>query len=335
MNDNNLASVAKSLVASGKGLLAADESTGTIKKRFEAVGLVSSPELNRKYREMLLSTPGIEEFISGVIMFDETVRQETGGTPFPKYLEGKGIIPGIKVDEGREPFDGEEVAKGLEGLKTRLPEYKKMGLAFTKWRAPVAITEVYPSTEMLEESARRMAEYAYLSQENGFVPIVEPEVLIDGNHTTTRCEEVTVATLKTLFSALEKRGVALEKALLKTNMVLPGKDSGVKADSLEVAEATLRALKAVVPATLPGIVFLSGGQTPSEATVNLNEINKRKGDVPWELSFSFARALQEEALNIWQGEDANINKAQGAFQKRARLVSLARKGEYSPEMENE
>ena len=335
MNDKDLALVAKSLVSPGKGLLAADESTGTIKKRFEAVGLTSSPELNRKYREMLLATPGIEEFISGVILFDETTRQETGGMSFSKYLEGRGITPGIKVDEGREPFNGEEVAKGLEGLDKRLPEYKEMGLSFTKWRAPIAITEVYPSAEMLEENARRMAEYAYISQENGFVPIVEPEVLITGNHTTARCEEVSVATLKALFSALDKRGVILEKALLKTNMVLPGKDNGVKASPLEVAEATLRALKTIVPPTLPGIVFLSGGQSPSEATANLDEINKRKEDAPWELSFSFARALQEEALNIWKGEDANISKAQAAFQKRARLVSLARKGEYSPSLENE
>ena len=335
MNNEDLALMAKGLVEPGKGLLAADESTGTIEKRFAKLGLVSTPELNRKYREMLFTSPRIEEFLSGVIMFDETVKQKTNDVPFPQYLESRSIIPGIKVDEGKENFNGEDVTKGLEGLGERLKEYKKIGLKFTKWRAVIAITEVYPSKEVINENAKRMAEYAFSSQENGLVPIFEPEVLMAGNHTTSRCEEVTTFTLKTLFSHLAQKGVVLEQALLKVNMVLPGKDSGVKAAPLEVAETTLRVLKNSVPETLPGVVFLSGGQSPQEATQNLNEINKRKGDVPWQLSFSFSRALQEETLNIWRGEDGNISESQAVFVKRARLVSLARKGEYSPELENE
>lgn len=334
MNNEDLALIAHGLVEPRKGLLAADESTGTIEKRFTKIGLKSTPELNRKYREVLFTSPRIEEFLSGVIMFDETVRQNTDSLPFPQYLEGRRIIPGIKVDEGREDFNGEDVTRGLEGLGERLKEYKKMGLKFTKWRAAIAITEVYPSKEAIEENAKRMAEFAFISQENGFVPIFEPEVLMDGNHTTARCEEVTTLTLKTLFSHLANKGVILEKALLKVNMILPGKDSGVKAAPLEAAEATLRTLKNSVPENLPGVIFLSGGQSPQEATQNLNEINKRRGDAPWQLSFSFSRALQEETLNVWKGEDANISKAQETFVKRARLVSLARKGEYSPEMEN-
>lgn len=328
MDKDLLASVASRLLAPAKGLLAADESTGTITKRFEAVGLTSTPELNRKYRQMLIGTPGIEEFLSGVIMFDETVRQKSDeGDAFPEYLAKRGIVPGIKVDEGREPFgEKEEVAKGVEGLPRRLPEYKGMGLSFTKWRAPIAIKEAYPSEEMIVENARRMAEYAFLSQKEGFVPIVEPEVLIDGNHTTTRCAEITVQVLKALFAELANKGVEISGTILKSNMVLPGRESGVKALPLEVANATLRALKASVPPELPGIVFLSGGQSPDEATANLNEINKLKGDAPWELSFSFARALQEEPLEVWKGKDENVKAAQEAFAKRARLVSLARQG---------
>ena len=328
MDNNLLGSIASRLLAPSKGLLAADESTGTITKRFEGVGLASTPELNRKYRQMLFSSPGIEEFLSGVIMFDETVRQKTDeGVSFPEYLSGRGIIPGIKVDEGREPFgEKEEVAKGLEGLPSRLQEYKSLGLSFTKWRAPIAIKEAYPSEEMISENVKRMAEFASISQTAGFVPIVEPEVLIDGNHTTTRCAEITVQVLKALFAELKEKGVDIAGTILKTNMVLPGRASGVKALPLEVANATLRALKASLPSELPGVVFLSGGQSPEEATQNLNEINKLKGDAPWELSFSFARALQEEPLELWRGKDENVEAAQEAFVKRARSVSLARQG---------
>lgn len=328
MDKNLLTGIASKLVAKSKGLLAADESTGTIKKRFEAVGLTSNPELNRKYRQMLITSPGIEAFLSGVIMFDETVRQKTDeGVSFPEYLAKRGILPGIKVDEGREPFgENEEVTKGLEGLPGRLPEYKSMGLAFTKWRAPIAINGVYPSEGMIEENARRIADFAFVSQKEGFVPIVEPEVLIEGNHTISRCEEITAQVLKVLFGELIKKGVLLLGTILKTNMVLPGRGSGVKALPLEVANATLRALTASVPAELPGVVFLSGGQTPDEAMANLNEINKLKGKAPWELSFSFARALQEEPLELWKGEEESVKAAQAVFEKRVRLVSLARQG---------
>ena len=335
MNEE-LKKIAQTLVGSKKGLLAADESTGTIKKRFEAVGLVPSPELNRKYRQMLFATQGIEEFISGIIMFDETVRQKTDeGIDFIEYLTKKGILPGIKVDEGREPLnDMEEVTKGLEGLDVRLKEYKGLGLTFTKWRAPFIINDIYPSDAALEENSKRMVEYARISQENGLVPIVEPEVLLDGNHTTTRCGEITKKVLTQLFEKLKQSGIAPDGLLLKTNMVLPGKDSSVKAAPLEVAQATLAAIKEV-PAEIPGIVFLSGGQSPQEATANLNEINKLKGEVPWQLSFSFARALQGEPLDVWRGEDGNVKMAQDAFYKRAKLVSLARQGLFGPEMENE
>jgi fructose-bisphosphate aldolase class I len=283
---------------------------------------------------MLMTTEGVEKFLSGVIMFDETVRQETDdGLGFTYYLEKKGITPGIKVDEGREPFGEEEVAKGLSGLAERLKQYNQLGLKFTKWRAPIKITEVFPSREMIVENSRRMAEFAEISQQEGFVPIVEPEVTIDGNHTTARCEEVTVLVLKTLFGEILNREISLGGLLLKTNMVLPGKDSGISADPLEVAEATLRVLKASVPPGLPGIVFLSGGQSPQEATVNLNEINVRKGNAPWQLSFSFARALQVEALEVWQGKESNVKMAQEAFYRRAKNVSFARQGKYQPSME--
>jgi fructose-bisphosphate aldolase class I len=323
-----LEGLAQNLVAPPKGLLAADESTGTITKRFAAVGLTSTPELNRKYRQLFFTAPEVEQYLSGVIMFDETVRQKTdAGVAFPEYLSKRGITPGIKVDEGREPLgEKEEVTKGLAGLPGRLPGYKKLGLFFTKWRAPIIINGAYPSVGAVGENAKRMAEFAAISQENGFVPIVEPEVLIAGNHTTARCEEVTLQVLQTLFAELAQKEVELKGVILKTNMVLPGRESGVRAQPLEVANATLRALRGSVPAAVPGVVFLSGGQSPDEATQNLNAINKLKGDAPWELSFSFARALQEEALGAWQGRDENVGVAQAKFVHRARLVSLARQG---------
>jgi fructose-bisphosphate aldolase class I len=330
MNSLNLGKIARTLVAPGKGLLAADESTGTISKRFLAAGLTSNPELNRKYRQMLFTTAGIEAFLSGVIMFDETVHQATDeGESLPSYLAERGIIPGIKVDEGKEPAPAspkEMLTKGLGGLPARLEEYKKLGLSFTKWRAVVLINDIYPSGEVLKGNSRRLAEFARLSQEKGFVPVVEPEVLMDGPHTTTRCEEVTGLTLKTVFSELVKAKVDLGAILLKTNMVLPGKDSGVKAEPIEVANATLRALLASVPKEVPGIVFLSGGQSAEEATANLNEINKLNGNMPWELSFSYGRALQNEALEVWRGQEGNNKVAQEAFYNRASLVSRAREG---------
>src|SRR4030042_919958 len=264
MDKGLLESVASQLVAPTKGLLAADESTGTITKRFETVGLTSTPELNRKYRQMLFTTAGIEEFSSGIILFDETAWQKTDdGVSFPEYLIKRGIAPGIKVDEGREALNvTEELAKGLEGLADRLKKYAAAGFKFTKWRAPFVINDIYPSKEAVSQNVQRMTEYAKVSQEEGLVPIVEPEVLLEGNHTTTRCGEVTVDILTALFTALKEKQVNLKGLLLKTNMVLPGKDSGVKAAPLEVAQATLRTVLKSVPQEVPGIVFLSGGPSP-------------------------------------------------------------------------
>ncbi len=314
----------KKLLAPGKGLLAADESTKTITKRFGAIGLASTPELNKKYREMLFTTIGFENYISGVILYDESVRQN-----LHKILEGEGITPGIKVDEGLEPFNGtdEKITKGLEGLSDRLKEYSGMGLKFTKWRAAIAISSIFPTDAFLEEDLNRMAEFAKISQESDFVPIVEPEVLLDGNHTTARCEEVETKVLKLLFDKLKIGGVDLTKTILKASMVLPGKDSGVVAEPLEVANATLRTLRNSVSGEIPGIVFLSGGQTPDEATNNLNEIIKRKGDAPWELSFSYSRAIQEEPMKEWSGKDENVGKAQEIFLERLKKVGAARKGD--------
>lgn len=316
------------LLASGKGILAADESTKTITKRFAAIGLQSTPELNRKYREMLLTAPEIENYLGGVIFFDETTRQNTQGKSFPKYLVERGIVPGIKVDEGLEPFNGgeEQITKGLETLDSRLKEYSEMGLKFTKWRAAISISDLYPSDAFLDEDMERLAKFAEISQANGFVPVVEPEVLLDGNHTTTRCGEIESKVLKILFEKVAAKNVDLTNLILKTSMVLPGKDSGVKAEPMEVANATLRVLKESVPSEVAGIVFLSGGQTPDEATNNLNEIIKLKGDSPWEISFSFARALQEEAMIAWMGKDDNVPVAQKVFIERLKKVSLARNG---------
>jgi fructose-bisphosphate aldolase class I len=317
------------LLSPGKGILAADESTHTIEKRFAPLGIESTPEMHRKYREMLLTTAGAENFLSGVIFFDETVRQKIGEKSFPEFISERGIVPGIKVDEGLVPFNGteEKVTKGVETLDTRLKEYKPMGLKFTKWRAAILISDIFPTDVFLEEDMERMALFAFISQQNDFVPIVEPEVLLDGNHTTTRCSEIEVKVLLTLFEKLREKGVDLTSLLLKTSMVLPGKDSGVKAAPLEVAGATLSALKKSVPPDVPGIVFLSGGQSPDGATANLNEIVKSKSDAPWEISFSFARALQEEAISAWGGKDENVVAAQEVFIGRLAKVSKARKGE--------
>jgi fructose-bisphosphate aldolase class I len=314
----------KKLLADGKGILAADESTHTIEKRFAALGLASTPELNKKYREMLFTTPGIEAYLGGVILFDESVKQN-----LQKTLEEKEIIPGIKVDEGLEPFNGgeEQITKGLTGLDVRLKEYLAAGLKFTKWRAAIKISDIFPSDAFLEEDLNRMTKFAKISQAAGLVPIVEPEVLLDGNHTTTRCAEISVSVWRILFEKLKAAGVDIKNLVLKTNMVLPGKDSGVKGEPLEVAEATLRSLKESVPPEVGGIVFLSGGQTPDEATNNLNEIVKRNGEAPWPLSFSFSRALQEEAMKVWLGKDENIESAQEVFLGRLMKVSKARKGE--------
>ncbi|KKS96275.1 MAG: Fructose-bisphosphate aldolase [Microgenomates group bacterium GW2011_GWC1_43_13] len=314
----------KKLFAPGKGILAADESTHTIEKRFATLGLTSTPELNKKYREMLFNTSGIENYLGGVILFDESVRQN-----LHNILQEKDIVPGIKVDGGLESFNGseEQITKGLDGLDTRLKEYSVLGLKFTKWRAAVRISDIFPTDAFLEEDLNRMAQFAKISQITGFTPIVEPEVQLDGNHTTTRCAEVSVKVCRILFEKLNIAGIDLKNLILKTNMVLPGKDSGVKAAPLEVAEVTLRSLKQSVPPEVGGIVFLSGGQTPDEATNNLNEIVKRRGDCPWPLSFSFSRALQEETMRQWSGKDENIEYAQNTFLDRLIKVSKARKGE--------
>jgi len=317
---------AQKLVASPKGILAADESTKTIIKRFESVGLISTPELNKKYREMLFTTAGLEEYISGVILYDESIRQGLG-----KILEEKGIIVGIKVDGGLEPFGegGEEITKGLDGLEQRLKEYLGMGAKFTKWRGVFKITDTCPTEAFIEENLNRMVRFAKISQSMDLVPIVEPEVLLDGNHTTAKCEEVETIVLKLLFGKLIAESINLSSLILKTSMVLPGKDSGVKAVPLEVAKATVRTLKNSVPSEIAGVVFLSGGQSADEATNNLNEIEKNLGGLTFPVSFSFARALQEEALGVWKGLDENIKAAQSVFINRARLVSQARKGELT------
>lgn len=319
---------AQKLIAFGKGILAADESTHTIDERFSAVGVESTPETHRKYREMLLTTPGIENFLGGVIFFDETVRQKIEDKTFPEYLTERGVIPGIKVDEGLESFNRteEKITRGIETLDDRLKEYGQMGLKFTKWRAAISISDIFPSDPFLAENMERMARFAEISQQNNFVPIIEPEILLKGTHTTTRCDEIETKVLQVLFEKLKSKKVDLGSLLLKTSMVLPGKDSGVKAEPLEVAHATLRALKKSVPPEIAGVVFLSGGQTPAEAMNNLNEIIKLKGDAPWEISFSFARALQEEAMREWAGKDENIPAAQEIFIRRLEGVSKARNG---------
>jgi len=316
------------LLAEGHGILAADESSKTIDKRFAALGVESTSETHRRYREMLLTTPGIGNYLGGVIFFDETVRQKIGEKTFPEYLTGQGIVPGIKVDEGLEPFNGteEKITKGIESLDNRLKGYKEMDLKFTKWRAVIQISDIFPTDAFLDENMERLAEFAEISQKNDFVPIVEPEILLTGNHTTTRCDEIETKVLQVLFAKLKSKNIDLTNLLLKTSMVLPGKDSGVKAEPLEVAHATLRALGKSVPPEVAGVVFLSGGQTPDEATNNLNEIVKLKEDAPWKISFSFARALQEEAMSEWGGKDENKLSAQEVFIKRLEKVSNARNG---------
>ena len=336
MNRQELESVAQRLVAKGKGILAADESFGTIKKRFDAVHLESTEETRRSYREMLFTTPGSEEFISGVILFDETIRQKTAdGTPFPDLLSRKGILPGIKVDQGTTDlafFPGEKITEGLDGLRGRLVEYRGLGARFTKWRAVITIADHLPTRTCIRANAEALARFAALSQEAGLVPIVEPEVLMDGSHDIQRCEEVTGATLKSVFSELSEHRLILEGMLLKPNMVLPGKKSPRQATVAEVAEATVRCLRRSVPSSVPGIVFLSGGQSPEQATRHLNAMNAL-GNLPWELSFSYGRALQDPTLKAWKGEAGNVSIAQQRFYHRAKCNGAARFGKYSEEME--
>lgn len=323
---NDLIKIAQQLVTSEKGILAADESFPTIEKRFKSIGVESTEENRRAYRELLFTTPGIEKYLSGVILFDESIRHKTKvGVLFSKVLVDKGIIPGIKVDQGKEKVKGEFITKGIEGLASRLKEYYKLGARFTKWRAVYEISDSTPSNAAINKNAELMAEFALISQKSGLVPIVEPEVLMDGSHGIEKCAEVTKKVLSSIFSELEKKEVILEQILLKPNMVVPGKGSEEKMEPEKVAVETINTLSRVLPEELPGVVFLSGGQTPDEATTNLSAINKKE-KCPWELSFSFGRALQKEALEAWKGKDENAKMAQELFLKRAKLVSLARQG---------
>lgn len=335
---SELQSTARALVAEQKGILAADESFPTIEKRFKSIDIPSTEENRRAYRDMLFTTPRLEDFISGVILFDETIRQSSrAGTPFSEVLQAKGIIPGIKVDKGAKDlafFPGETVTEGLDGLRGRLAEYAELGARFTKWRAVIAIGAEIPTDFCIVANAHALARYAALSQEGGLVPIVEPEVLMDGDHTIERCYDATAKMLTALFDQLARHRVALEGTLLKTNMVLSGKDAPQRAGVEEVAEQTVRCLRATVPREIPGIVFLSGGQSDEEATAHLSAMNRlEKG--PWELSFSYGRALQAPALKAWKGSEANVEAGQKALYHRARLNGAARSGAYSPEMENE
>ncbi|HEX6977247.1 MAG TPA: class I fructose-bisphosphate aldolase [Patescibacteria group bacterium] len=315
-----LEKTAHDLVAPGKGILAADESFPTIEKRFKAINIESTEQTRRAYRELLFSTPGIEEYISGIIQFDETLKQ--------KVLTNSNVISGIKVDEGLADFPnypGDKVTKGIESLQARLKEYSALGAKFTKWRAAFTISEVNPSIQAVEENARLLAEFASLSQSEGLVPIVEPEVLMDGVHSMDKCYETTRSILKIVFLKLSQKGVDFKAMLLKPNMILPGKDNPNKPDPEEVAQKTLEVLKDTVPQDVPGIVFLSGGQTEEEATDNLRQLNK-VGNAPWQLSFSYGRALQNSALKIWAGKSENVKAAQEAFLARAKMNSLARYG---------
>jgi len=332
----NAGSVARALVTPGKGILAADESLPTIAKRFQTIRVESTEESRRSYRALLCAAPGLGEFISGVILFDETIRQKADdGTPLVEVLKGQGIIPGIKVDRGAKAlagFAGEKVTEGLDGLRERFREYREFGAQFTKWRAVIAIGNDIPTMACLRANAYGLARFAALSQEAGLVPVVEPEVLMDGAHTIERCEEVTATALEVVFGALFEHRVRLEEMVLKPNMVVSGKECARKTGPGEVAEATLRCFRRVVPAALPGVVFLSGGQTEVEATRNLNALNQHKG-MPWELSFSFGRALQAAALKAWAGRAKNAAAAQRALLHRARCNHQARLGRYTEDME--
>jgi len=331
-----LNAVALKMTGNHKGILAADESDGTIKKRFDSIGVESTEENRRDYRELLFRTEGAEEFISGVILFDETLRQKTSdGTPFPKYLADKGIVPGIKVDKGAKDlamFPGEKVTEGLDGLRGRMKEYYNLGARFAKWRAVINIGEGIPTDYCLQANAHALARYAAICQEANIVPIVEPEVIMDGSHSIEECEKVTGHTLTLVFNELAAHRVQLEGIVLKPNMVISGTEAPNRAGPKEVAEATLRCLKAHVPEEVPGIAFLSGGQTAEEATEHLSIMNGM-GKLPWELSFSYGRALQAPTLEAWRGKEENFAAGQAAFGKRAKLNSLAHQGKYDAAME--
>jgi fructose-bisphosphate aldolase, class I len=338
MANDELHRTARALVAPGKGILAADESDGTIKKRFDTIDVESTEENRRSYRDLLFTTPGMEEHISGVILFDETIRQSSAdGTPFPKLLEHKGVIPGIKVDKGAKPLalaEGETVTEGLDGLRDRLAEYRELGARFAKWRATYSIGAELPSEYCVWVNAHALARYAALCQEAGLVPIVEPEVLQDGTHSIEESAKATGRVLLAVYQELHDQRVELRGTLLKPNMVLSGYSASSRAGADEVADATLETLYKHVPASVPGIVFLSGGQSDEDASAHLNAMNAR-GPHPWELSFSYGRALQAPALKAWRGEEGSVQAGQEAFAHRAKMNGLARSGEYAPELEKE
>jgi fructose-bisphosphate aldolase class I len=338
MNRNELEQIARAMVAKGKGILAADESGGTIKKRFDTIKLESTEEARRTYRELLFTAAGMHNHISGVILYDETIRQKTkDGVPFAQHLTKLGVVPGIKVDAGAKPlanFPGETITEGLDGLRERLADYHKLGARFAKWRAVIDIAAGIPTEFAIDANAHALARYAALCQEANIVPIVEPEVLMDGDHTIERCEEVTSNTLSSVFRQLHEHRILLEGMILKPNMIISGKKAPKRANAQEVAEATVRVLKRYVPGAVPGIAFLSGGQTAAEATEHLNLMNKL-GPFPWELTFSYGRALQDEALKAWGGKPENFAAGQKAFFRRAKLNGLARTGEYSARHEQD
>ena len=340
MNPHALMETAGALVAGDKGLLAMDESTPTCDKRFAAVGIPQTEEARRAYRELIVTTPGLGESISGVILYDETIRQQKeDGTPFLQVIADAGIIPGIKVDTGAKDMaghPGEKITEGLDGLRERLQEYSEMGARFAKWRAVITLGDGIPSRACVEANAQALARYGALCQEAGIVPVIEPEVLMAGDHTLDRCREVTQEVLRTVFSQLETQGVMLEGMLLKPNMVLSGLSCPDQETVEAVADATLTCLLRTVPAAVPGITFLSGGQSPELASARLNAMNLRfQGRPPWAVAFSFARAIQQPALEIWRGEAANVPAAQKALRHRAECNRAARRGEYTAAMDRE
>lgn len=336
MSWDQLHETARAIVEGGKGILAADESTATIARRFGAIGVESTEETRRAYRDLLLTTPGMEDYVGGVILYDETIRQRSGdGTPFAELLAGKGVVPGIKVDTGAKPLAlraGETVTEGLDGLRERLTEYYDLGARFAKWRAVITIGEGIPTAACIDANAHALARYAGLCQEAGLVPIVEPEVLMDGDNTIETCDDVTGQTLRAVYAALYRFDVHLRGTLLKPNMVIAGKGCANQDTPERIAAATVHNLLRHVPALVPGVVFLSGGQSELQATENLNAINRIGG--PWPLSYSYGRALQASALAVWRGEADNVGAAQRAFLHRARMNSLAVAGRWNPEEEH-
>jgi fructose-bisphosphate aldolase class I len=337
MNINELKSIAQAIVAAQKGVLAADESSPTIKKRFDSIQLESTEENRRRYREILFTTPGIEKNVGGVILFDETLRQRTKeGVPFAQLLSSRGIITGIKVDKGAKAlalYPGDKIAEGLDGLRERLLEYKQLGAKFAKWRAVIEIdSHKIPSNYAIQANAHALARYAALCQEIDLVPIVEPEVLMDGAHNIERCEVVTSRVLQTVFAELDAHRVLFEGMLLKPNMIIPGKKCEQQVNAQQIAEATIRCFLRYVPAAVPGIVFLSGGQSAEEATENLSAMNAL-GSHPWQISFSYGRALQAPVLAAWKGKESNVAAAQAALLKRCQLNGLARDGKYASNLE--